>query len=532
MATPVERLAVGPVGFSITAGTNAADKLVSWYYDLAIIHQMVSALAYKSDPRTAALFEQLCANVGNEAYCSVMLLIAGVIFNDFPKPGLTAATYWSGYVVPHIVDVPAADAPYVTDARFRKHPRRGLQVAIAGEYGGYPEAIVRLAGASTADIKLAREMLAYRTKISHTHFHAMKETADDTTAAVCDRAAAQATKWMKQALQERSVFPIGMIWHMFEDSMSLAHAMRDTEPSEGFPYGKVLEIYYFGNQSDRSHSRDEGISAVSKPGTPGYQRVQAAARPLMTTLLYFTQAMNELGALKSSDSAAVAALIELCVEKYARVAAKMFAYDGSDHRAVAAAICSRMDTFKPPKGSWMEVVPKKIHDGDTGRFLKKNSPEPEMIIRSQDIDTPELLQEDGEEARDAFIKLATVAPDEVLVVVTHGTGKYLRTMGTFYVCKRASWPGNWDDVPLDVVLRGRNINLELVRLGWAWYYRYKNAPIEPEYVAAQEDAKRNRRGVWARENPQNPADFRAAKREADEAKRAAKPKKKSHRHRK
>ncbi len=513
MAQPVQ-----PVDFSITAPTNGAEKIVGWYFDLAAIHQMVSALAYKSDPRTAVLFEQLCAAVGNEGYCSVTLLIAGVIFNDFPQPNLSAATYWSAYVVPNIVDIPESDSRYIPDKRFRKQPRWGLRLAIAGEYRDYPRWIARLGQASSADIALARAMLDYRTALSRTHFHAMKETAEDTTAAVCERATRQAVAWMQQALEERNVFCIGKIWHMIEDSFSLAHSLRETDASEGFPYGKVLEIYYFGNQSDHSHSRDEGLAAVSKPGSPGYRRVEAAARPLMTTLLYFTQAMNEILGLKGASAVELA--IETWVEKYARVASKIFAFDQPSPQAAAPAIGSRVGTFKPHNGAWMEVTLGKIHDGDTLRCTPVHGNHAEMVIRFQSIDAPELKQTGGEQSRDALIEMMKVGSDRVVMLLTHGTGKYFRTMGTFFLCDRSSWAGDWGDVPLDVARQGLEVNLEMVRHGWAWYYQYGSEPVNETYTKAQEDAEENRRGIWAAdEPPENPSDFRADKRAADKMKR-------------
>ena len=514
------------IDFSITAPTNGAEKAVGWYFDLAAIHQMVSALAYKSDPRTAALFEQLCTTIGNESYCSLLLLLAGVIFNDFPMPGLTAATYWSRYVVPNIVDIPDADSRYIPDKRFRKQPRWGLRLAIASEYRDYPRWIARLGRASAADIQLARDMLDYRTSIKRTHFHAMKETVDDTTAAVCDRAARQAVEWMQQALQERSVFCIGKIWHMIEDSFSLAHSLRDTDPSEGFPYGKVLEIYYFGDQTDHSHSRDEGLAAVSKPGSPGYRRVEAAARPLMVTLQYFTQAMNEL--LKTKGASASEQVIEQWLEKYGLVANKIFAYEQPGGVEVASQIGSRHSAFKPPKNSWMEVAinVNKIHDGDTLRCTPVLSNYPEIIVRFQSIDAPELAQEGGVESRDFLRKLLSVGPDRVVMLVTHGTGKYDRTMGTFYICERSSWAGDWSNVPLDVVKRGLDVNLEMVRRGWAWYYQYGSDPLDTVYEQAQEEAEAARRGIWAaEEKPESPGDFRAAKKKRDKAKRDAERKK-------
>ena len=67
---------------------------------------------------------------------------------------------------------------------------------------------------------------------------------------------------------------------------------------------------------------------------------------------------------------------------------------------------------------------------------------------------------------------------------------------------------------------GRSLNEELVRNGFAWYYRdYAKDPVLERLEA---DARRERRGLWEISDPQAPWEFRKAGR--TEATAATKPK--------
>jgi endonuclease YncB( thermonuclease family) len=55
----------------------------------------------------------------------------------------------------------------------------------------------------------------------------------------------------------------------------------------------------------------------------------------------------------------------------------------------------------------------------------------------------------------------------------------------------------------------RNINLEMVKDGWAWAYRqYLSRPYASVYMGAEERARSERRGLWQQNNPQPPWEFR------------------------
>jgi micrococcal nuclease len=60
----------------------------------------------------------------------------------------------------------------------------------------------------------------------------------------------------------------------------------------------------------------------------------------------------------------------------------------------------------------------------------------------------------------------------------------------------------------------RNIEIEMIVNGWAWAVEQYTFEYEAEYFKAQEDAWRNRRGLWSTDEPEPPWDFkRKAKRQ-------------------
>lgn len=60
-----------------------------------------------------------------------------------------------------------------------------------------------------------------------------------------------------------------------------------------------------------------------------------------------------------------------------------------------------------------------------------------------------------------------------------------------------------------IILGGRNINKEMVAEGWAWAYRqYLDRPHASEFIDAEEQARKQTRGLWKQANPQPPWEFR------------------------
>jgi micrococcal nuclease len=54
-----------------------------------------------------------------------------------------------------------------------------------------------------------------------------------------------------------------------------------------------------------------------------------------------------------------------------------------------------------------------------------------------------------------------------------------------------------------------NINLEMVKAGYAWAYRqYLKRPYTSEYIDAETEARQARRGLWQQANPTPPWEWR------------------------
>lgn len=68
-----------------------------------------------------------------------------------------------------------------------------------------------------------------------------------------------------------------------------------------------------------------------------------------------------------------------------------------------------------------------------------------------------------------------------------------------------------------VWLGSRDINREMIAEGYAWAYRkYLRGPMAADYIAAEELARRDRKGLWQQDNPQPPYEFRKALRNSGE----------------
>lgn len=64
-----------------------------------------------------------------------------------------------------------------------------------------------------------------------------------------------------------------------------------------------------------------------------------------------------------------------------------------------------------------------------------------------------------------------------------------------------------------VFLGSRNINLEMVREGWAEVYReYLRPPYREQFLEAEKQAKKEKRGIWGLPNYERPSDFRKRQR--------------------
>jgi micrococcal nuclease len=120
-----------------------------------------------------------------------------------------------------------------------------------------------------------------------------------------------------------------------------------------------------------------------------------------------------------------------------------------------------------------------VLDGDTIEVLYNNRTE---RIRLHGIDCPEKGQAFGKRAKQAAADLVF---GKSVVLQTHGKDKYGRTIA-------------------DVLLAdGLNVNQELVREGWCWWYE-KHAPKDHALEQSQQEAKQAKRGLWSDPDPVPP----------------------------
>ena len=127
-----------------------------------------------------------------------------------------------------------------------------------------------------------------------------------------------------------------------------------------------------------------------------------------------------------------------------------------------------------------------VIDGDTIEVLHNEHPE---RIRLSGIDCSEKGQAFGNRAKQAASALVF---GRDVMLDTHGQDKYGRILA-------------------DVMVRdGTNVNHELVKEGWCWWYR-KYAPGDTILEGLESDAREGQRGLWADPHPVPPWEWRKRK---------------------
>lgn len=131
----------------------------------------------------------------------------------------------------------------------------------------------------------------------------------------------------------------------------------------------------------------------------------------------------------------------------------------------------------------------KVHDGDSVHVTPTGKSR--VIVRLAAIDAPEIKQSNGIESRDY---LRSMIMNRNVNVRCNKTDKYRRQ-----ICV--------------VSHDGKDINLEMLKAGHAWYYaKYKNEQARKDqrlYLKAESQAKKSKTGLWATSEPVAPWQFRA-----------------------
>jgi micrococcal nuclease len=123
-----------------------------------------------------------------------------------------------------------------------------------------------------------------------------------------------------------------------------------------------------------------------------------------------------------------------------------------------------------------EVI--RVLDGDTIEVLHEKKPE---RIRLYGIDCPEKGQPFGQKAKQATSSLLF---GKQVRIESHGRDKHRRTLGTVF----------------DGAL---NVNQELIKEGWCWWFR-KFVPRDQTLKQLEQEAKEAKKGLWTDPNPVPP----------------------------
>lgn len=130
-----------------------------------------------------------------------------------------------------------------------------------------------------------------------------------------------------------------------------------------------------------------------------------------------------------------------------------------------------------------------ISDGDTISVMHEGAP---VKIRLNGIDSPESGQAFGTKARQFVSELAF---GQTVTVHEHGKDKYGRVIGEI------------------VLPDGRSLNQEMVRAGFAWWYKEYSGDEELE--ALELEARAAQKGLWSESSPVPPWEWRRSKTTAD-----------------
>lgn len=124
-----------------------------------------------------------------------------------------------------------------------------------------------------------------------------------------------------------------------------------------------------------------------------------------------------------------------------------------------------------------------IHDGDTLTVLAEHGEK--VRVRLYGVDCPELAQAFGPEAKNFTV---AIVQGHQVRLEPHDRDDYGRIVAVVYVGET-------------------NLNKELLRNGYAWWYRHY-APTEAEFALLERQAQWSKRGIWSEKKPEPPWSWR------------------------
>ncbi len=124
----------------------------------------------------------------------------------------------------------------------------------------------------------------------------------------------------------------------------------------------------------------------------------------------------------------------------------------------------------------------RIIDGDS--ILVTDAKMVEYEVQLEGIDAPEMQQDFGKES-------------------TEGLSKFLKDKSV-----RLTWKSkdNFDRLLAQVYVGDKHINMEMIKTGMAWHFKKYNK--DEELAKAETEAREAKKGLWARESPMAPWDYR------------------------
>lgn len=135
----------------------------------------------------------------------------------------------------------------------------------------------------------------------------------------------------------------------------------------------------------------------------------------------------------------------------------------------------------------------RVEDGDTITVLDSNKTQHK--VRLAGIDAPEKTQAFGQRSRNSLEELVA---GRSVIVETYKKDRYGRHIGK-------------------ILVSGRDMNIEQIRRGMAWFYRHYEGELTPNdrqsYDRAEAEAKNLRKGLWTDSDPVPPWEYRLQKRE-------------------
>jgi micrococcal nuclease len=128
-----------------------------------------------------------------------------------------------------------------------------------------------------------------------------------------------------------------------------------------------------------------------------------------------------------------------------------------------------------------------VADGDTVTVLVEHAGgrKEQVKVRLHGIDAPEAKQAFGSRSKES---LSDLVAGKTVTVQQTDKDRYGRVVAVLLVA-------------------GKNVNIEQVRLGMAWWYR-QYAKTDKQLEQAEAEARRAKRGLWVDPSPVPPWEFR------------------------